>query len=135
MIPQGTALVTAVTEEVQQPSRTYRIDLINKRVRGMVDGLDAVKQAVYKILRTERFWYLIYDFNYGVELDRLVGSNPLFIESELTRRITEALKQDDRILRIENMVVTINGDSLLAEFTVVTKFGDFRAEREVMRRV
>lgn len=37
-----------------------------------MDGMEAVKQAVYKILQTERYKYVIYDWNYGVELEDLL---------------------------------------------------------------
>lgn len=62
--------LTAVIQEGEKiPSYTYKLD--DTRVRGYVDGSEAVKQAVYKILMTERYKYIIYGFNYGVELDRL----------------------------------------------------------------
>ena len=49
----------------KQPSRTYRLK--DGRLQGCVDGREAVQQAIYCILNTERFDWLIYNWNYGVE--------------------------------------------------------------------
>lgn len=122
-----------VTE--QQPNLTYKIDFEKRRIVGMVDGLEAIKQAVYLILRTERYEYLIYSTNYGSELRGLIGMEPAFIQSELKRRITEALTQDDRIEDVTNFETEINGDSATVRFTVVTNLGNFTVEQEVRLRV
>lgn len=126
MIPIGGILEDAETEE--ETSRTYGIDFAKGRSTGFIDGLDSIKQAVYKILCTDRFAYLIYDADYGSEITGLQGRSQGFVRSEIERRIREALMQDDRISEIQDMKITINGDEALAEFTVVSKFGDFRSE-------
>jgi hypothetical protein len=133
MIPTGSTLRNAQVQAVQQPSRTWRLDLEQGRVTGMIDNLDAVKQAVLKILQTERFRYLIYSFNYGHELNGLVGVSPLFVQSEAARIIQEALLPDDRIRGVENVSVEINGDSMLIEFTVITQYGTFQMSQGVPR--
>lgn len=122
-----------VTE--QQPNLTYKIDFEKRRIVGMVDGLEAIKQAVYLILRTERYEYLIYSDNYGSEFRGLIGMEPAFIQSELKRRITEALTQDDRIEDVTNFETEINGDSATVRFTVVTNLSNFTVEQEVRLRV
>lgn len=35
--------------------RTYRMDFKNKRIIGMVDGIEASAQAMFKALQTRRF--------------------------------------------------------------------------------
>lgn len=115
-------------EEVQEPSRTYKLDLVNKRIVGTVDGLEAVKQAVYKILMTVRFEYLIYDTDYGSEIGGLQGRSAGYVRSELQRRITEALLQDDRITAIEDMNISIRGDEAFVTFTVVSVYGNYNEE-------
>jgi hypothetical protein len=132
MIPTGGEIREPV-QEVQQPSLTYRIDLTKGRVNGKVDGLDAVKQAVFKILQTERFRHLIYSFDYGVETNVLTGSSALLLRSELPRRIREALLQDDRISDVMDFKIEVVGDSASATFTVISDFGSF--EREVVQGV
>jgi phage baseplate assembly protein W len=135
MIPTGGTILNAPVEEQQQPSLTWKLDLENKRITQMIDGLEAVKQSVFKILSTDRFKHLIYSFNYGAELDGLIGSSPLFVESEVKRRVTEALLQDDRINRVENFKFTFEGETVLVTFTVDSIFGSFEETREVKHRV
>lgn len=131
MIPKGGELPNAQIEEVQQPSRTYRLDFEKGRIAGMVDGLEAVKQAVFKILQTERFRHLVYSADYGMEWGGLIGANPALIRSELRRRITEALLHDDRIEDLTDFGIVIKGDSATVRFTVVSQFGDFAQEVRV----
>lgn len=131
MIPRGSTLTNAKIQEVQQPSRTYRIDLARKRIVGMTDRLEAVQQAVYKILRTVRFEHIIYSFNYGHELNKLIGKDPLFVRSEIRRMLREALLQDDRITGIGNLQTIVNSDSITVQFTVNSQYGSFDVEQEV----
>lgn len=126
MIPIGGSL--EAVEEVQETSRTYGVDFSAGRSIGYIDGLEAVKQAVYKILQTDRFMHLIYDANYGSEIAGLQGRDQGYIRSEIERRIRESLLADDRITEIENMEISITGDEALVTFTVVSAFGDFKSE-------
>lgn len=130
MIPQGSSL-TNDPETVQQPSKTYRIDPVTKRIVGMTDGLESIKQTVFQILQTQRFEHLIFSGNYGTETNDLQGKSESFIRAELGRRIRSALIQDDRISDVQDMVITVLGDKALAVFTVVTQFGKFEAQKGV----
>src|SRR5690606_1076753 len=118
-------------EEEQQPSLTFCIDFERGRIKGMIDELEAVKQAVFLILRTERYRCLIFSPDYGSALEGLIGRDSLFIQSEIKRRIREALMQDDRIEDVTNFNIRLDGDTALVRFTVVSIFGNFEAEREV----
>ena len=113
-------------------SKTYKINLEEKRIIGKVDGLEAVKQAVYKILHTERFSCLIYSWDYGVEFDQLIGKDYDFIVGDLQRRIEEALLQDDRIKAIEDVKISKQEKSSISvSFVVVSKFGNIPTEVSV----
>lgn len=130
--PEGAIIPSEIeVEEEQQPSLTYAIDFEKGRIRGMIDELEAVKQAVFLILQTERYRYLIYSDDYGSELEGLIGRDPLFVQSEIKRRIREALMQDDRIEDVTNFRLQFNGDSVLIRFTVISIFGEIEAEQEV----
>lgn len=136
MIPQGGTLTSgdAVTA-VEQPSKTYQLDLTAKRIVGTVDGLEAVKQAAYKALRTERFGHLlIYTGDYGAELANLVGQRA-FVESELRRRIREALVQDDRIADVVDFHFVFGSDSVQVDFTIVSTQGNFKMATGVVTGV
>ncbi|MEG6521178.1 DUF2634 domain-containing protein [Desulfotomaculum sp. 1211_IL3151] len=135
MIPQGGSLsVNQMIGLEQQPSYTYRLDLAANRIAGMTDDIEAIKQAVFKLLQTEKYNYPIYG-NYGVELAGLLGKSRSFIKSELKRRIQEALLQDDRIKAIEDMQITFGEDQALATFVVLTQYGSFNVNRKVIHHV
>ena len=103
------------------------------RIQGTItDDLEAVKQAIYKIINTERYKFLIYSWNYGIELEDLFGKPIPYVLPEIPRRIKEALTQDDRIKDALGFDLTYNrkGD-VLAKFTVVTIYGNLEIEKVV----
>lgn len=116
------------TEEIQ-PSRTYKIS--GNKIQGFVDGLEALKQAIYKVLNTERYEYPIYSFDYGIELESLIGKDPIFVQVELQRRIRECLMQDDRITDVDNFKFELIGDEIKCTFDVHSIYGEITASREV----
>lgn len=117
-----------VTEE---PSKTFYIDFINNKVVGTVDGLEAVKQAVFLILNTERYENMVYDWDYGFETQDLIGMPVGYVYPELKRRIEEALTQDDRIESVDAFSFDKSGSTVSVTFTVTTTQGDFETEAEV----
>lgn len=133
MIPKGDRVPNITVQEEQQPTLTYKLDFEKGRASGRIDGLEAVRQAVFKVIQTDRFWHEIYTFDYGHELGSLIGGDVLYVQSEVSRMISEALLQDDRINSIENTTVNVVGDGLAVRFTVVSDFGSF--EEEVTRNV
>lgn len=113
----------------ETPSKTFRLD--GNRILIYVDGIEAVRQAVYCILNTERFDWLIYSWNYGVELKNLYGKPMPLVKARIKRRITKALAQDSRILSADAFSFEIMDGKLHVAFTVHSKLGDIRAEKEV----
>lgn len=129
MLPKTGTILEKDFEVVTMPSKTYRLD--QTIVLGKIDGLEAVKQAVFCILNTERFDWLIYSWNYGIELKNLFGRTPEVVKSKLKKRIKEALMQDDRIVSIDAFSFTMAGRTMTASFQVRTKFGVIEAQKEV----
>ncbi|MEB5918204.1 DUF2634 domain-containing protein [Enterococcus innesii] len=114
----------------QIPSRTYRLQ--NGRIAGWIDELTAMRQAIEKVLHTERFTWLIYTDNYGVELKNLLGEDLDLVMAEMERIVRETLSVDERIIEIENFQVTQeNRNTLLVSFFVITIFGSIQMEQEV----
>lgn len=135
LLPQGEILTNEPFTEQQQTSRTFRLDPVSKRIVGMVDSLEAVRQAVLLILSTERFEHVIYSFNYGSELQMVPGNHASLVISELKRRIRDALLQDDRVEAVEDFRVTVDGDTALVQFTVVSVYGNYQERKEVKHGV
>ena len=116
----------------QQPTKTYRMDTGQEVIRGYTDGLEAMKQAIYKILLTERYQYVMYSWNYGIELNDLFGEPMTYVCPELKRRISEALLWDDRIRSVDGFEFDFPQKGVVhVAFTAHTIFGDVQAEREV----
>ena len=118
-------------EKQTMPSLTWKINEERAEVRGTVDELEAMKQAVNKVLRTERYQYAIYDWNYGMELEELYGKNVTYVIPELKKRIEDALLADDRVTAVTDFFFTQKKGSVSAEFMVHTIFGEVTAERTV----
>ena len=111
-------------------TRTYQLDLENKRLgRRMVDSVEAMNQAIFLILSIERFDYKIYPYDYGVELEELIGKRRSYVEADIRRRLDEALRQDDRILGTKDFSFSMDRENIEVTFTVVTIFGDVPIER------
>lgn len=132
MIPEQQVDLTNL-EVISQPSLTYKLDFERKRITGKIDDEEAIMQLVMKILYTERYAYVIYSSQYGVELDRLIGKDYDFVVSDLERTITEALLADDRILSITNFVAEQTAiDRMSVTFTVNSVVGSVNINTEVM---
>lgn len=113
------------------PSRTLRLNHDYHLVHGTIDQIQAVEQAVFLILTTERYQWLIFSWDYGVELQNLIGKDPEYCIPEIERRIREALLQDDRITAVENFEFELNKRKVLTTFTVISIFGNINVEKAV----
>jgi len=118
---------------ITSPTNTYRLQVNENRITKHVDGLKAMEQCIYKILNTERYKYVIYNWNYGIELDDLYGKPIPYVKAELPRRITEALLVDDRITDVYDFVFnpTNSKNTLSVSFTAKTIHGDINSSKEV----
>ena len=130
MIPK-IASMTQNLQVVSIPTNTHKIIIDKDRVSGYTDGLDAMRQAVYLILSTERYSYPIYSWNFGIELKDLFGKQMNYVIPVLKLRIEDALSQDDRITSVENFEFETNKNTLTTAFTVKTTQGDFETSMEV----
>ena len=132
MIPQATQTALSEISFESYPSLTYALNLETNRIHGKTDGLEAVRQAVYLILCTERYQYLIYSWNYGAELAQLIGQPIALVLPEIERCVKEALMQDDRITAVDNFDFEVNRNKVHCSFTVHSIFGETQAETEVL---
>ena len=132
MIPETNnhKVLREVTFETD-PSFTYRMWPDALRITGTTDRQQAMIQAIWKILNTERYAYPIYSWNYGIELKDLYVHNMTYISPELERRIREALSPDDRITSVDNFSFSYpKRNSIYVQFTAHTIFGDMEIGKE-----
>jgi len=130
VIPGGSETVFAEIQEI--PSKTYALDSENKRIAGYIDGLEAVKQAAAIILDINRFEHEILSWNFGNETRKLIGQPMDFAIIEAERYIREALIQDDRITDVIDFEFTPGKGKLYTQYRIVSVFGDFTQETEVI---
>lgn len=129
MLPSNTLNESLEVVEDIETSKTYKI-LIDGN-NGYIDGIESLKQFIYKLLSTEKYNYPIYSFNYGIELENLLGKDYDYIKIELKRRIEECLLDDERINSVNDFKFTRNLDSLKVEFNVESIYGNTSISKEV----
>ncbi|MCL0319390.1 DUF2634 domain-containing protein [Apilactobacillus xinyiensis] len=116
-------------EEVTMPSKTYKVK--DGRIITFTDGYDAMLQAIDKALQTERFVWLIYNEDYGNDIQDLVGKDFDYIKVEVARMIDECLLADDRVLSTDiDNITKSDKDSVLIEGTCDTIFGPVGIRKE-----
>lgn len=100
--------------------------LLNNGKFVMVKGLDAIKIWIWKALKTSRYKYTAYSWNYGHELETLIGQgfSIASLKSEAERLVKEALMINPYITGITNMDISFNESILKTSFTVKTPYGE-----------
>lgn len=132
MIPSMNNLLTTEITVETQSSKNYKMHLTEKIINGIADELEAMHQVIYKILNTERYQYIIYSWDYGIETLDLYGEPISYVCPEIERRITEALVQDNRIESVDNFEFDYTEKGKLhVTFIVHTIYGDLEEERAV----
>lgn len=130
MLPAGLDIKNL--EVVKQPSLQHKMNLNDSFIAGKCDGKEGLKQAVYKILSTERYENVIYSRNYGVEFKDLFGQPVKTVIAPIESRIKEALLQDDRITDVDSFIFdTSQKHKVSVTFTVHSELGDFEVLKEV----
>ena len=117
-------------ELLMLPTKTYRV--LNGRIAGFIDDLEAIAQTVDKILSTSRFQYLIYSDDYGSDFLDLIGEDKDLVYSEIERMTVEALSIDERITDITvTDIIEVGRSEIKVLLTVTTVYGDLQVAQEV----
>lgn len=115
--------------------RTYRMDIRNKRIIGMTDGLEAAKQSLLKAIQTRRYAYQIYDDQYGCDVLNKIGNtdlSPSYFESDIPAMLADAFSNMDELIEIDDIQFDMyRGDSVYISFVASTIFGDTIVEGDV----
>lgn len=117
-----------VTEDIET-TKTYKLS--SDKIQGNTNELGALEQAVYKELSTEKYEYSIYSFDYGIELENLIGKDATYVKIELKRRIEDCLLKDERVVSVDNFRFSTANDNLLCAFDVVSIYGEVAISKEV----
>lgn len=94
----------------------------------LVEGKEAVKIWLWKLFNTARFRYLIFDWDYGQELEGLIGQGYTegYLESEAERYVREAIEYnlEDYVTDIGVVDLNFKKGKLEVSFTAETIYGE-----------
>lgn len=130
MIPKGLISTDLKVENLVEANKTYKMS--TDKIQGFAEEIIALKQAIYKVLNTEKYEYPIYGFSYGIELESLIGKDVSYVKIELKRRIRECLLEDNRITNVDNFEFSVSGDELTCNFYVYSIYGEITISKEVI---
>jgi len=126
--------VDTVKTAEERPSKTYKLDLDRGRIAGYVDGQEAVRQAIRKVLLTPRFKCLIYDHQYGTEVEDAVTVNDAtreYTEAVVPDFVKDALKPDTRVLDVYDFAFEFTDEKAYISFVADTIFGRVSIEEVI----
>ena len=117
------------TEEVRHITiyKEYEFDFNNNILTGKIlEGKEALTMWIYKALLTPRYIHPIYSWDYGQDLDELIGQGYEvdYIKSEVERKVAECLMINHQIIRCHSFEINLINDTLHITFTAETTFGE-----------
>ena len=101
---------------------------------GKIDGQEAVEQAIRKTLITPRFKCLIYDNQYGSEVEEAIVAKDAtreYTEAVAEGFIRDALRPDARILSVQDFAMEFFEDGVRISFSASTIFGEIQIEEVI----
>lgn len=92
----------------------------------LLEGNEAIKVWIYKALKTERYAYLAYSWQYGIELKPFIGKVMSVQEryAELKRVIVECLMVNPYIQSIDSIVFSSEGTRVTCDIVLTTVYGE-----------
>ncbi len=123
MLPQNENVELELTYKTNE-TKTHFMNIDQNSIYGFVDEKEALKQAIFKILNTQRNKYLMYSRNYGIDIDDLFGEQISYVKSQLEERIVDALSIDERIIDVYDFNYTDDYKNLAVTFKVKSIYGE-----------
>lgn len=90
----------------------------------IVEMNEAIAVWIYHAIKTSRYAFSIYSWDFGCEIDTLLGHNYTaeHTKAEVTRYITEALEINPYISTIDKITVDFDGEILSVGVRVITVY-------------
>lgn len=105
----------------------FGIDFNTGQLTGtLVSGLEAVKVWVWLALKTARYRFMIYSWEYGSELETLIGTgySEEFTAARAQKFVEECLYENPYIINITDFSASFEDDVLNLGFSLETDFGE-----------
>lgn len=116
---------TSNAEFSSYPNNEWRVDFETGEIDDPESSLAVIEQDIRFALETDRYKYPIMGANFGATFDDLIGTDYNYIQSEIVRRIRDALSIDDRIVSIGNFEFKQCAESdIIVSCVVATSLGD-----------
>ncbi|UVI32094.1 DUF2634 domain-containing protein [Paenibacillus spongiae] len=99
----------------------------------IVEGNEALKVWIYKALKTKRYAHAGYSWNYGSEIESIIGQgySRQTSKNEIERLCSEALMINPYIATVNVLNVQINNDSYMFDVRVSTVYGELEVNEDV----
>ena len=97
------------------------------RLAGHVNDVEALRQAIWHIVHTERYSYPgILENDEGIELEQFIGESFSYFRAKVYQVFSDAILRDDRV-RAVRLISTSNPNptEAHAEFEIDSVFGPF----------
>lgn len=117
-------------EELKEADDTlveYEVDFSTGQLTGkVVTGIDAIKVWIWIALHTTRYRYIIFSWDYGNELEDLIGKNysKEYIDTVIPNMVKDCLLINNHILDVNSFSINFCNDKLTCKFNVVTDQGE-----------
>lgn len=127
--------LSEVTEEIPEYKemawdfKNDKLILINGKPK-IVERDEAIKVWIYKTIKTARYKYPIYTWDYGCEIENIIGKGlpTSLLKSEISRYIEEALLINPYILAVQDMIINFNDGILNIKCIIKTVYGGVKIE-------
>ena len=119
--------VTDAAEISRKTPAEYGIDFNTGQLTGeIVTDLEAIKVWVWCVLKTERYRYPIYSWQYGTEYEQYFGETvpQEYLQHDCKTETEEALKVNPYIRGISNFLAVMERSHLKISFTLETDYGN-----------
>lgn len=116
-----------IQDEAFTQPKEYEIDYNTGQLTGrIVEGKEAVMAWVWMALKTQRYRYYIYSWDYGQEIETLIGQgySKEYTKAELEAMTEACLLVNPYIEGINNFEAEFQDSKLTASFSLTTQFGE-----------
>ena len=112
-------------EEEAEP-KEYEIDFETGQLTGRIaTGLEAILVWAWLALNTAKYRYIQYSWDYGHELDTLIGQpNNENLETSIQTMIEECLLVNEYIIDVEVLEFNIGNDIVTGKIKIITDYGE-----------
>ena len=107
--------------------KEYEVNFATGQLTGKIlVGKEALTVWIYKTLLTKRYKHIIYSWDYGQDLEELIGQGyeKGLIRSEVERRIKDCLLIHPHIKECNSFNIKLQQDKLNVDFIVNTIYGE-----------